>query len=191
MKVLVICAHPNPESFNHALLEEFTKGLKEAGYGYESLDLFASGFDPCFKPGDFSQFTGGQMPDDVQEQQKKVKGAEALVFIHPVWWWGPPAILKGWLDRVFSFGFAYKLGEKGPEGLLDIKKVLLITTTMGGEAQYKALGIEDAMKTIDRATFTGVCGIKDVEHIFMYEAATDAEARKGHLELANRLGKEF
>ena len=132
------------------------------------------------------------MPEDVLEQQEKVAQADALAFIHPVWQWGYPAILKGWMDRVFSHGFAYRIGENGqPEGLLKHKKALLISTTMGLEAAYRASGIEDAMKKVDVATLTFVCGIQNVEHVFLYAAATDAEARKGHLDLARRLGKEF
>jgi NAD(P)H dehydrogenase (quinone) len=192
MKVLIVYAHPNPQSFNHAILESFTRGLEDAGHTFEAVDLYAINFDPCSKLEDFAQFTGGQMPKDVLDQQGKVAQADALTFIYPVWWWSCPAILKGWIDRVLSHGFAYKIDEKGqPEGLLKHKKALLISTTMAMEADYKASGIDDAMKKVDWATFTFLCGIQNVEHVFLYAAATDAEARKKHLEIAHHLGKEF
>lgn len=89
------------------------------------------------------------MPGDVLEQQGKVAQADAMAFIHPVWQWVYPAILKGWMDRVFSHGFAYTFDEKEqPEGLLKHKKALLISTTMGLETAYRASGIEDAMKKL-------------------------------------------
>jgi len=192
VKVLVVYTHPNPKSFDHAVLEKFTKGLKDGGHSCEIADLYAIGFDPCFKSGDFAQFTGGEMPKDVLEQQEKAANAGALVFIYPVWWWGYPAILKGWIDRVFSDGFAYKSTETGGlEGLLKSKKVLLISTTMGEEEHYKSSGIEDAIKGIDRAIFTYMCGIQNVEHVFLYAVHLDDEVRKRYLESAYRLGKEF
>ncbi|MBN1191817.1 MAG: NAD(P)H-dependent oxidoreductase [Dehalococcoidales bacterium] len=192
MKVLVVYAHPNPQSFNHAVMESFTNGLKEAGHTYEVLDLYAGGFDPCFKGPDFAQFTGGRMPDDVIKEQQRVSQADAMAFIYPIWWWAPPAILKGWYDRVLSMGFAYGMNEQGQlMGLLKHKKVLHITTTMGDEGSYKALGAEDAIKAVDRAAFSGVCGIQNVEHVFLYSAATSAGARESHLNLVNSLGKNF
>ena len=190
MNVVVVYAHPNPKSFNHAILEQFTKGLEDSGHTYEVVDLYKIGFDPCFKGPDFAQFTGGKLPEDVLEQQKVVSNADAMVFICPIWTWHYPAILKGWMDRVFSMGFAYKFGEKGPEGLLKHRKVLIITTTMGTEERYKQSGVEDAIKTLDRTAW-GFCGIQNVEHIFLYQAATNPEARKRHLEIAYSAGKEF
>jgi NAD(P)H dehydrogenase (quinone) len=193
MKVLIVYTHPNPKSFNHAILESFTAGLKEAGHTYEVSDLYAQGFDPCLKGPDFAQFTGGQMPADVVKEQQKVTAADALVFIHPVWWWMPPAMTKGWYDRVLSAGFAYGISEQGqPMGLLkNIQKVLLISTTMGQEDAYKGMRIEEAMKATDAATFTMMCGIPDVEQVLLFAAATDADARQGHLEKARQLGKGF
>lgn len=111
------------------------------------------------------------------EQQKKVADADAMVFICPIWNWHYPAILKGWADRVLSPGFAYKMGEKGPEGLLKHKKVLILTTTSTMEERYKQFGVDDAIKTLDKMTW-GFVGIQNVEHIFLYQAATNPEARK-------------
>lgn len=125
------------------------------------------------------------------DRQEKVAQAEALVFIYPVWWASFPAILRGWFDRVLSYGFAYTQTDKGElMWLLKHKKALLINTTMFPEEYYKTSGIEDAMKrTMANATFKEFCGIQDVEHVFLY--GVDAEARNKYLELAYRLGKEF
>ena len=192
MKVLIVYAHPNPQSFNHAILESFISGLQEGGHTHETSDLYADSFDACFKGPDFAQFTGGQMPADVLGEQQKVSQADALVFIYPIWWWGPPAILKGWYDRVLSMGFAYGISEQGqPMGLLKLNKVVHITTTMGKEDSYKGMGVEDAIKTVDRATFTGMCGVQNVEHVFLFSAATDAEARNKQLDTAKSLGKNL
>lgn len=192
MNVLIVYGHPNPQSFNHALLETFLEGLKEAGHTCEVSDLYGGGFDALFKSPDFAQFTGGEMPADILAEQKKVSGADAMVFIYPVWWWAAPAVVKGWYDRVLSMGFAYGLDEKGDvKPLLKHKKVVIITTTMGEAPMYQGMGLEDAMKVIDGATFTAMCGIQDVQHVFLFAAATDADARKGHLEQVKALGKDF
>jgi NAD(P)H dehydrogenase (quinone) len=192
MKVLVVYAHPNPQSFNHAILESFTDGLKKAGHSCEVSDLYAAGFDACFKSPDFAQFSGGKMPADVVREQQKVAGADAMAFIYPVWWWAPPAILKGWYDRVLAAGFAYGEDEQGkPVGLLKHKKVVLITTTLGEEESYQGTGIAEAITTIDRATFTVICGIPNVEHVFLYSVAAGDETRKKYLELVHKLGQDL
>jgi NAD(P)H dehydrogenase (quinone) len=192
MKVVVVYAHPNPMSFNHALRERFTQGLQDAGHDFEIIDLYDLEFDPAFSMEDFAQFGEGEQPQDVLSQQRIVADGQAMALIFPVWWWGYPALLKGWADRVFSHGFAYKMTEEGGiQGILPHKKVLLISTTMAPEAMYKSMGLNEAMTKLDRATFTAICGIEDVKHVFLYQAATDAEAREKYLNLAYRLGKEF
>ena len=192
MQVLVVFAHPNPKSFNHAIMESFISGLKEAGHTCEISDLYAVGFNPVFNSADFSQFTGNEMPEEVLAEQKKVSNAGALVFIYPVWWWAAPAILKGWYDRVLSYGYAYKSGEHGePVGLLKHKKVLHITTTLGNKDEYRGTGIEEAMKAVDKASFTGVCGIQNVEHLFLYAVESGADTRQEYLNLVHRTGKDF
>src|SRR3990170_453478 len=108
MKVLVVYAHPNSNSFNHAVLESFTKGLKDGGHIFEVTDLYAIKFNPSLALKDFAQFTGEQMPEDVLDQQSKVARADALAFVFPIWYIFYPAIVKGWIDRVLSHGFAYK-----------------------------------------------------------------------------------
>ena len=100
MKVLVVYTHPDPKSFNHAILDAFTTGLRDGGHTFEVIDLYAIKFNPCLKLEDFAQFTGEPMPKDVLEQQEKVTQAEALVFICPVWHWGYPAV---WLLMIGIF----------------------------------------------------------------------------------------
>jgi len=193
MKVLTVYAHPNPQSFNHAVLEEFTKGLKDGGHTFEVVDLYASKFDPCEKLEDLAQFTGGQMPKDVLDQQEKVAAADAMVFIGPVRGWSVPTILKGWLDRVFSHRFAYRFTEKGGAvGLLTHKKALLILTTGFPEQIYRTSGAKDALKKIIIDLSLKMMGVQNAEQVFLYGvSAVDDETRKKYLERAYRLGKEF
>lgn len=193
MKVLVVYAHPKPESFNHAVLESFTKGLKDGGHTFEVSDLYAIKFNPALGLEDFAQFAGEPMPRDVLDQQAMVARADGLAFIFPVWWYSCPAILKGWIDRVLYRGFAYQFTETGViEGLLKKAKALIINTTGGPEPKYKASGMGDTIKKAFHEIFARDCGIANLEHVFLYfvQEAGD-ETRKKYLERVYNLGKEF
>lgn len=159
MRVLTVYAHPNPKSFNHAILEQFSNGLNEAGQIPDVVDLYGIDFDPRVRLADLAQFTGGEMPTDIVEQQHTMTKAKAIALIHLIWGWSFPAILKGWMDRVFSYGFAY---EAGVRGLLKDRKTLVICTAGGPEEFYETAGYMDTfMKTCDG--IFDVCGIKNVE----------------------------
>lgn len=192
MKVLVVYAHPNPNSFNHAILDSFTKGLEEKGHKYEIVDLYKIDFDPRTKIEDLSQFSGGQLPKEIIDQQDKITTSDALVFIFPRFDWTYPSILKGWIQRVFSAGFAYKSSKDGPIGLLKLKKALLINTTAAPEEYYKMSGIQEAYEKISNTTLKDWSGIPDVEHVTFYSLpVVDEKTRKAYLEKAEQLGKDF
>ena len=200
MKVLVVYAHPNPRSFNHAVLEAFCAGLEEAGHTHDVLDLYALGFDPRLTAEEFVQLTSPQeTARDVREQQEKVAWADALAFVFPVVWMGFPAILKGWIERVFSIGFAYQVNEAGASGnlegrigLLKHEKALLISTTHWSEESYERSGLRDAMHRMMVEYALEFPGVRRVEHVFLYGVLTaDAETRKGYLDMAYRHGRSI
>jgi len=194
MKVLVVYAHPNPQSFNHAILDVFTKGLAEGGHTYEVVDLYAIRFNPCLDGEDLAKLTAGKVPDDIKTQQEKVASAEAIVFIHPVWWAGPPAILKGWIDRVFSMGFAYRFDEKTgePVGLFKHRKAVVINTAGASEEDAKASGMTEAINHTEVQGMFSFCGIRKSQHVVFYDVMmTDDKTRQKYLEEARQLGKKF
>jgi NAD(P)H dehydrogenase (quinone) len=245
MQVLVVYAHPNPNSFTHALLEQVTKGLEDAGHDYKVNDLYAIGFDPVFGPQDSVQFAhesvpeelleemdprkavlelargplrrymakrwlrdksteeivraiGDHKPRDVVEQQALVAEAGGLIFVAPVYWMGLPAILKGWLERVFTYGFAYTLTPEGWKGdldgrvpLLTQEKGLIITPTFFTEEEYDK-GWREAMDTVLCDWSLKMAGVKEAHHAYFYAAlAVGDEGRRAYLHEAYRLGKEF
>ena len=194
MKVLVVYAHPNPKSFNHAILESFTSGLTEGGHEYEIIDLYDRGFNPCLSMEDLQKVMQGGISDDVKVQQEKVAQADGLCIIHPIWWTGAPAILKGWIDRVFSLGFAYNFDREtgAPLGLLKHKKGIVFNTAGGREEDLKRVGLPDAIRTTEVDGVFGVCGVQEVNHVIFYSVImTDDATRKGYLEEAFQLGKTF
>lgn len=192
MHVLAIIAHPNKNSYNHALMESFINGLKEAGHTCEIDDLYERNFDPCLGMPDFAPYTGGDVPPDVIEQQEMVSKADVIVVFYPVWWMAPPAIFKGWIDRVLTVGFAYNMAEGGLTGLLTDKKAIIINTSMAPEVWFRESGVQDAMiNLLDKASLKESCGFKEVDHVFFYSVDNDEEGRKKYLETIFSMGKEL
>ena len=191
MKVLVVFGHPNPKSFNSAVLESFTKGLKDAGHSFEVSNLYTQNFNPSFQGADFVQFQGKPMPEEVQTEQEKLAKADALVIIGPVLGWFIPAILEGWLQRIMSWGFAWTADKDGMHGHLKHEKGLYIFTTGNSEEFYKTTGLGDAMDKILHSTLTET-GIKSAETVLLYQvSAVDDATRKQYLKKVYQLGKEF
>jgi NAD(P)H dehydrogenase (quinone) len=137
-------------------------------------------------------------PRDVAEQQAKVARADALAFVAPVYFVGFPAILKGWIERVFSMGFAFGMTADAWRGdlagrvpLLRHEKALIMQTTIWDEASYDA-GIKAAMKLLVDEYALRYPGIKRVEHEFFHAVnGADEATRRAYLDRAHQLGREF
>jgi NAD(P)H dehydrogenase (quinone) len=145
-----------------------------------------------------ARFVHARRPKDAVAQWEKVKNADALAFIAPVFWLHFPAILKGWFERVFTYGEAYALTAAGWHGevrgripLLQHKKALVISTTLFLEADYER-SLEAPMARIIDDRGLRYPGIKKVEHVYFYGAAVaDDETRRGYLDRAYELGRGF
>lgn len=140
-----------------------------------------------------------QKPKDVLAQQKKVAEADVLVFITQVFWMHFPALVKGWMERVLTYGFAYKLNDQGwygdPDGripLLKLKKAIIMHPTFFNEKVYREKGFKNAMeKTIDDWSLK-YPGIEKVDHIYFHSIlSVSPETRKKYLEIAYLKGKEL
>ena len=139
-----------------------------------------------------------RVPEDVRTQQALVREADGLVFVAPVFWMGFPAILKGWFERVFAYGFAYTLTPEGWQGdlqgrvpLLSQQKALILTPTFFTEEEYDK-GWREAMDTVISSWGLQMAGVKDARHVYFYAvvAAGDAQ-RRAYLDEAYRLGRDF
>ena len=192
MKVLIIYAHPERESFTYEVLRAFTAGLEESGHTVEVIDLYEIGFNPLTTR---SEVYGEDIPEDVAEQQKIVSSAEAMAFIASTWWNGFPAILRGWIDRVFSYGFAYTASENylGTKGLLPHKKVTIIQFINSSEEDKSQAGMLHSLEQVNIANFTEICGIPLVEQHFFFNHPQylNEEKKREYLQKAFLLGKEF
>jgi NAD(P)H dehydrogenase (quinone) len=244
MRVLTVYAHPDPKSFCRAVLEQFTRGLSDAGHAHHVIDLYAERFDPVLKVRDLANWLpdenapdvaekvvrerilggGGnplqqffarfmfrnktpleviaqlrrRAPRDVRRHQARVAWAEALAFISPVWFVGFPAIMKGWIERVFTVKFAFSLSSAGWHGdiggripLLRHERALIISTTIFNREAYDA-GLREAMRKLIDEFALHYPGIRAVEHEYFYAVnMADRKTLEGYLKRAYHLGKDF
>ena len=128
MKHLLVYAHPNKESFSHAILERCLETLSRLGAQVEVRDLYAMGFNPVYGLDDMGPVNKDHLPNDVILEQSYIKECDKITIISPIWWGYLPAILKGYFDRVFTEGFAYHQVDNQTIGLLSDKKIGMINT---------------------------------------------------------------
>lgn len=130
MRVLLIHAHPRGDSFSAALRDTTLAALEAAGHVVELRDLYAEGFRAALTSEERSIYHSvGDNEAGIEDHVAGLRRAEALVLVYPTWWYGLPAILKGWFDRVWSPGIAFRIGEGAIEPLLtNITRIAVVTT---------------------------------------------------------------
>jgi len=130
MRVLLIHCHPRVESFSAALRDTARQSLEAAGHEVECRDLYAEGFSPALNDAEHRDYLDpASNPSDVADHVASLQRAEALLLVYPTWWYGLPAMLKGWFDRIWAPGIAFKLGDGAIEPLLtNIKRIGVVTT---------------------------------------------------------------
>jgi NAD(P)H dehydrogenase (quinone) len=181
MKHLVIYCHPNKKSFCNAILEKLVFELESVQAEVKVRDLYAMDFNPVLTTGDLVAMKNGSSLPDVKEEQSLINWADVITLIYPIWWTGMPAQLKGYIDRVFSFGFAYSASEDGVTGLLTSKKVNIVNTMGTGEDIYRGSGMIYSMKqTTDQGIFE-FCGMEVVKHLFFGSVPTTEPQRRENM----------
>jgi NAD(P)H dehydrogenase (quinone) len=178
MNVLIVYAHPNPNSFNRAILETVDTALREHGHVTRIHDLYQMRFRAVLDSEDLLRNWRGDLPDDILREQEAVRWAQGLAFVYPIWWFGPPAILKGWIDRVFVRKFAFDFTAAGMEGLLTHDRALIVNTLGGDEALYQR---ERWHELLARPMVEGVlnaCGVRNVTYRAFYSVVTVSHAER-------------
>jgi NAD(P)H dehydrogenase (quinone) len=190
MNHLVVFSHPNPKSFNRAILDTYVTALREAGQETRVRDLYALAFQPTLTASDLIGASTAQLAADVRAEQEQVAWADVITFIYPLWWAGMPAIAKGWVDRVFTEGFAYTFGEGGLTRLLATKRAVTITTLGDSCENYRRLGFIDAMDKLMDGILFDFAGISPIEHKYFGSVVTSSdEERRQMLADVARLAK--
>ena len=157
MKILVIYAHPAVRGFNSFILENVKLQLEERKIDFEVLDLYKMKYNPILKSEELYSAGNKKVSNKNKEIQKKIKKADKLIFIYPVWWSGLPAILKGFIDRIFVSGFAFKYVKGVPVGLLK-KKAVVIQTSGGPRIYYWFFG--NLTKRMVQSEILRFCAVK-------------------------------
>jgi NAD(P)H dehydrogenase (quinone) len=181
MKISVILAHPNKNSFNHAIAESALETLKQGGHEVYFHDLYEENFSPVLSGEEIPKDV--PLPLDIAKHCAEIVTADGVIVIHPNWWGQPPAILKGWVDRVLRPGVAYEFiegdsGEGIPLGLLKAKAALVFNTSnTPEEREMKVFG--DPLETIWKNCIFDFCGVNIFyRKVFGVVAASTVEQRK-------------
>jgi putative NADPH-quinone reductase len=159
MNILVILAHPNKESFNHAIAAKAVERLLENEHNVFFHDLYAEQFDPILPTSEMPE--DAKVTPQVEAHCRELSLVEGIVIIHPNWWGQPPAILKGWVDRILRPGIAYQPVEGEPiaHGLLKAKCAIVFNTSDTPEERENEL-FGDPLETIWKNCILGFCGVK-------------------------------
>lgn len=164
MKVFIVHAHPEAQSFNGALTRHAQTVLSTAGHEVTVSDLYAMRFNPVSDRHNFTTVKDDQyfrpqteelyatevngFAADIQAELDKLDWCDVLIFQFPLWWFGLPAILKGWVDRVFAMGRTYGGGRWYDQGVFQGKRAMVSVTTGGGETIYSPTGLNGNIETI-------------------------------------------
>lgn len=167
MRHLIISAHPSEKSFNHSIVEAYKASLVDRGHKVECRDLYAINFNPVLSARDLAGVARQKASRDVQTEQAAIRRAEVVTFISPLWWSGFPAMLKGYLDRVFCAGFAYVIRGNEYEPGLSGKKGVIVTTSGASLDELKSGGTMRALKTVQDRGLMEFCGIEIVGHLYL------------------------
>ena len=153
MNTLVIWAHPRSESYSHALLQCSVAALRRAGHQVEVIDLYATGFQPAMADAEWLAYRQFRPEPDALTlgHIEQVRRAEQLVFVYPTWWFGLPAILKGWLERTMVPGLAFDFNASGQiRGNLGSLRRIVGVATYGSAPWYVHLIGDAGRRTLTR-----------------------------------------
>lgn len=194
MRISLILCHPYPRSLNHALAERVADEVRALGHELVFHDLYAERFDPVI--------TGRELVADdvtidtlVEQHCAEIRAADGIAIVHPNWWGMPPAVMKGWIDRVLRPGVAYEFaddddGSGVPTGLLQARTAIVLNTSNTPEARETAV-FGDPLETLWKNCVFGFCGVRDVRRrMFRVVASSTAAERAGWLEEAAALVRE-
>lgn len=170
MKHLIIYAHPNQDSLNSYFKQQVVGKLEKGNHEVVVRDLYDLNFDPVLSMDDIIGQMKGTVKAKIKEEQGHISWAETITFIYPIWWTGLPAIMKGYIDRVMSYGFAYCYDQGIQKGLLAGKEAIVINTHGKSNAEYQEIGMDKALSlTSDKGVYT-YCGLEIKEHFFFGKA---------------------
>lgn len=187
MKILLVIAHGRQESLTHTAAEAFADGARAEGHEVEVADLVAEGFDPVLRAEDEPDWNNPAKAysASVQSEMERIERNQATVIFFPVWWWSMPAVLKGWIDRVWNHGWAYG-GRNYPH-----RKVMMVAIAGNGRESYEKRHYDVAMQTQISTGILDYCGVTDGRLVILQGVLEDAAAAAEVIVTAAQLGKAW
>ncbi len=180
MNISVVLAHPDKGSFNHAIALSAVEQIENNGHQVFFHDLYQEGFDPLLCSEEIPE--AASLPVIIADHCREIVEADGVVIVHPNWWGQPPAILKGWIDRVMRPGAAYTFqegdsGEGVPKGLLKAKAAIVFNTS-NTEATREREVFGDPLETIWKNCIFGLCGVNRFHRRMFGVVVTSTEIQR-------------
>jgi NAD(P)H dehydrogenase (quinone) len=194
MKISVILAHPDQDSFNHAIARTVLEQLTNIGHEAFLHDLYAEKFDPLLSAGEIPK--DASLPPEIKQHCDEIKKADGIIVIHPNWWGQPPAILKGWIDRVIRPGIAYEFlegdsGEGVPNGLLKAE-IAVVFNTSNTEQEREKIVFGDPLETLWKNCIFALCGVNTFHReTFSVVVTSSVKQRQEWLEVVHQVVRRY
>jgi NAD(P)H dehydrogenase (quinone) len=165
MKHAVIIAHPKARSFTVAMAKAYGDAAAARGGRVVVRDLYRVGFDPCLHAHELPDKHGFAPREDVVRERAALADADVFALFYPLWFNAPPAMMKGYIDRVFSMGFGYGTGLGGQTPLLDGRKLISFTSSGAPERWVRDTGAFSALTTLFDQHIANMCGLQILDHV--------------------------
>jgi NAD(P)H dehydrogenase (quinone) len=193
MRCLIVYCHPNPQSFSAALRDRVILGLTHAGHEMRVVDLYAEGFNPVLSAQERADYhTHGVNEQNVAEHLTHLRWCEGIIFVFPTWWYGPPAMLKGWLDRVWVPHATFEM----PQGLKPVGRVLTnirlvsAVSTLGSPWWWWKLGMGEPGRKILLKGMSMICNLR-CKTLWLALHQIDSKTPEKRTEFLNKVEKAF
>lgn len=190
MRILVVLAHPDEASFNHAIAQQAVATLEDNGHSVIYHDLYKEGFDPNLPANEIPRDV--ELPEMIAAHCEETATVDGIIVVHPNWWGMPPAVLTGWVDRIMRPGLAYEFvegdsGEGVPVGLLNANKAIVFNTSnTATEREQNVFG--DPLERIWKDCIFDLCGVSDVtRRMFETIVTSTLDERKEWLKEASEI----
>lgn len=165
MKHLIVLANPKEKCFTRDAARTYRESVEGLGHECVVRDLYELDFNPVASAADLVCMLTGEIPVDIAQEQSHLRWADVVVFCHPIWWIGLPAIIKGYVDRVFAIGFAYGHSTKGVVGHLNGKKAVILSSSGSTRSEFVSSGKMASILVAQDLGTMRFCGMDMVEHL--------------------------
>lgn len=167
MRHAIILGHPDPWSFNAGVADAYAETVRALGHQAELRDLYAQGFQPCLQLAELPWRDDFAVPADVATEREAIARADVIVLVYPLWFNAPPAIIKGYVERVFGMGFGYAQAATGTRPLLGGKSLVTVSTSGAPGAWVDQTGAVERLRKGFDEHVAAVCGPAVLEHLHL------------------------